>query len=120
MKTLRFVRAFTATSFRRSTVLLLLISSLSSLHAAAPDGLPAADRLPDDKLTLVEAKAFLRDYEAERDQLQAARKTIFARGAKATPEERAKLIEEFHANYGARMKALRAKASRAEELGAKV
>jgi hypothetical protein len=93
---------------------------ISSAHAAPPAGSPAEDHLPNDTLTLTQAKAFLHDYETERDQIQEARKAIFARGANATPEERAKLIEEFQANYGARMKAQHANAARAEELGSKV
>jgi len=77
-------------------------------------------KLPGDTLTLTEARAFLKDHKDERAKVEEARKVVLKQGAKATPEQRARLIEAFRAAQRERLQKLQAQAPRVRDLQQKI
>jgi len=77
-------------------------------------------RLPADNLTVEEAKAYIAEFEKDEKALSIARKSIFAKGAKATPRERSKLIQQYRQAERERIKRVEEQSSRVRELKEKL
>jgi hypothetical protein len=114
-----FMRASTGSIFLAISVVL---GSLSTRVPAQQVGTvpPAALNVSVDSLTLDEARGFLQSYESDKLQVEAARKEVFKKGAKATPAERAKLIRAFRVAQHERIESIRGRAAVAVELKERV